>query len=395
MKNNQLTVAGKGGKKLKILYVITQGHWGGAQRYVFDLSQYLKTTADVEVAVGDEPNMELQQRLHEADIKIHQLKYLKRNINPLLDTLAVIELYKLFTKNHYHTIHLNSSKAGAIGATAAALIPKNKRPKIIYTAHGWVFVEPLSKMRLTLYKFIERITAKWKDIIICVSKMSKDDALQAKVGKNKKLIVIPIALEKQGLNFLPANSAREQLAKLAGITINNQEKILITIANYYGTKGLDVLLTALRPVIDKMPYVHSIVIGDGPLKDNLFTLQQKLNLQNNVHFIGAIPQAYKLLRGADIFVLPSRKEGLPYAILEALTAGLPIIATEVGAIPNVLGNGRAGLIISPGAPGDLTKAIISLLTDNQLKEKLSSAAAGLNGKSNSLLEMIKATLELY
>lgn len=383
-------------RHLKILYVITQGHWGGAQRYVFDLSHWLKDRAEVEVAVGDRPDMELQQRLRSAGIKWRQLKHLQRSINPLADLLAVRELRRLIKQGGYNVIHLNSSKAGAVGALAAAGLPKRLRPKVIYTAHGWVFVEPLAKWRLAWYKFIERTTARWKDIIICVSKMSKDDALQAKVGRPEQLKVIPIALNKEVLNFLPADQARQQLRQLANLPPTGEEIILITIANYYGTKGIDILLSALPPIINQYPQVHSLVLGDGPLKDSLFKLRANLNLQNHVHLPGNIPEAYRLLTGADIFVLPSRKEGLPYALLEALAAGLPIIATEVGAIPSVLGNGQAGLLITPGAAGDLTKAIQTLLENNNLKNKLIAAINSTNrGKNYSLAEMIRQTVACY
>jgi glycosyltransferase involved in cell wall biosynthesis len=93
--------------------------------------------------------------------------------------------------------------------------------------------------------------------------------------------------------------------------------------------------------------------------------------------------------------MPSRKEGLPYALLEALAAGLPIVATEVGAMPGVLANGRAGLLVPPGAPGDITASLNSLLGNAELCAKLTSAAAGQVQRNHSLDHMAKATLATY
>jgi glycosyltransferase involved in cell wall biosynthesis len=375
-----------------ILFVITQGHWGGAQRYVFDLARnYTSRGHKVKVAVGDEPNQLLQQRLTTAGIPVHQLSHLVRPVNPVQDFAAVFELRRLIARGGYDVVHLNSSKAGVIGSIAAAIIPRRTRPAIIYTAHGWVFVEPLSSARRWVYRILERITAPAKNIIVCVSQQSKDDALAAHVGNKEQMVVIPIGLDRNDLEFLPHEQARAELCRLAHITDGPDVRIAVTIANYYATKGIDLLLTAWPRVLERHPDAHAIVLGDGPLGSELKHQLVAEGIGDKFHLPGAVPDAYRLLMGADLFVLPSRKEGLPYALLEAQAAGLPIVASEVGGIPAALANGRGGLLIPPGAPGDIAAAVITLLNDSQLGQRLATATRA----THTLANMAEATLACY
>lgn len=380
------------GKALEILLVITQGHWGGAQRYVYDLARYYRSHGhSVEVAVGDQPNQLLQERLAEAGIAVRRLAHLVRPINPLHDLLAVGELRKLIGSGRYDVVHLNSSKAGVVGSIAAAMVPKAKRPKIVYTAHGWVFVEPLSPARRKLYQVLESKTAPAKDVIVCVSQQSRDDALAFGVGKPEQLQVVPIGLNREDLTFMPRVEARAELCRLAGIQDKPEVKLSVTIANYYATKGLDLLLSAWPRINEKHPNVHAIVLGDGPQAAELQRQLKSEGVAASFHLPGAVTDAYRLLPGADLFVLPSRKEGLPYALLEAQAAGLPIVASEVGGIPAALANGRAGLLVPAGAPGDIAVAVVRLLDDPSLAHQLATATRS----SHTLANMAEATLALY
>ncbi len=378
--------------KQRILFVITQGHWGGAQRYVFDLARNFTANGHrVEVAVGDQPGQRLQQQLETAGITVHQLRHLVRPVSPAQDFLAVLELRKLIGSGRYDVVHLNSSKAGVVGSIAASTIGRKSRPKIVYTAHGWVFVEPLSPARRWMYRTMEAATAAAKDAIICVSQQSKDDALTAHVGKPEQMEVIPIGLDRADLTFMPRDEARAELCRLAGISDSPETRLAVTIANYYATKGIDLLLAAWPRVLEKHPDAHAIVLGDGPLAADLQRQLASAGIAERFHLPGAVPDAYRLLLGADLFVLPSRKEGLPYALLEAQAAGLPIVASEVGGVPAALANGRAGLLVPPGAPGDIAAAVASLLDDPSLGQRLATAARS----SHTLANMAEATLACY
>lgn len=378
----------------KITYVITQGHWGGAQRYVFDLASTLQERHRVDVLIGGPTNLELQGRLSAAGVPWKPLRHLVRQINPLRDVAAVLELRRQLLATAPDIIHLNSSKAGVVGSLAVATLPRAARPKVIYTAHGWVFVEPLSRVRLAAYRWLEKLTARWKDKIVCVSEVSREDAVLAKVGKPSQLVVVPTGLDYDHLDLLPEPQARAELRRLAGLPPTGPELLVVCVANYYATKGIDILMNAAVTLRGSTPLAHSIVIGDGPLRGSLLKQRAALGLESIVHLPGAVPLAHRLLTGADVVVLPSRKEGLPYALLEALAARRPIVASEVGGMPAVLGLGRFGLLVRPAAAGDLAAAISRLLADEPLRRKLGEATAQA-ARNYTLDAMARATEALY
>src|SRR3989344_2316315 len=376
-------------EKQKILYVITQGTWGGAQRYVFDLSSKINQDFSVSVAVG-EPNtaQDLQNKLKNNPSKIFQLQHLRRAINPYHDILAIVQL--------------NSSKAGIFGSLAGIGL-KNK-PKIIYTVHGWVFHESRSWFIKKLYLYLEKWTALLKDAIIVLSPQEKNDAEKILHIPTEKLTVIPIGIAPP--QFLPKKEAREKILTLAGLK-NNDDFLIGTIANLYKNKGLDILIAAAKIMMEKnslefsrlrseqaardKPTVHFFIIGSGHEETNLRNLitAQK---SNNVHLLGNYDNAAELLPAFDLFVLPSRKEGLPYTILEAMAADLPIVATRVGGLPS-LTNHYTQLELTD--PNNAT-TLANVITDNInriLSDKKSIIL--INSFSNSLLPMISKTTVLY
>ena len=158
--------------KKKLLYVITQGTWGGAQQYVYDLAYSYKDLYDLSVAIGEETGKkDLQYRLLKKNIKVIQLKKLIRTISPIKDILAILEIHKLIKTQIYDIIHINSTKAGII--CSLATIGLKKKPLVIYTVHGWVFNEPISHIKKNIYQWLERLTKKRKHAFIILSPQDK------------------------------------------------------------------------------------------------------------------------------------------------------------------------------------------------------------------------------
>ena len=343
----------------KILLIITQGIWGGAQRYVFDLATHFPPNYEVSVAIGEPKGPpDLQQALlgsQTAQVKVLPLKKLVRAIRPLSDLLAIFELRHLIKAETPDTIHLNSSKAGIIGALA--VIGLKNRPRVVYTVHGWVFLEPLSPMVRWLYKFLEKNTARFKDRIIVLSEKEKKIALTLGIPESK-LTIIPLGID-QFTTLSPAAAQAELSPTLAAH--KHQGPWIGTIANLFSTKGLDVLIEAAKTICAEQPNLHFFIIGTGPQKMALEKLIRAYHLETQVHLIGPKPKAACLLPAFDLFVLPSRKEGLPYTILEAMFVGLPIVATAVGGVSSVLANYPNSLLVPPNNTTALTKTIQTAL----------------------------------
>lgn len=359
--------------KPKILYIVTQGSWGGAQKYVFDLAANLTDEFEVTVAAGSD-GAELFYRLPPT-IKTHIFKRLKREIRPLSDLAAVFQIARFLKREKFDLVHLNSSKAGLIGALANALA--GHPSKVLFTAHGWVYLEVLPWLTKKLYVLIEMAAAYLRDYTIVLCEREKKIASLYETAKENSVAVIPHGLDLVRLNFWPRNKAREILALDAG----KDGWLVGAIANNYLTKGLSYLDEAAAALKNKG--VRVVVIGEQFEEEwpNLITL-------------GAKPDAYQYLKAFDIFVLPSTKEGFPYVILEAMAAGVPIVATSIGAIPEILEDKKSGLLVNPADSRALAQAVLELLGDENLRHRLAAAALR-KSKNFDFQNTLEKTKALY
>jgi glycosyltransferase involved in cell wall biosynthesis len=364
---------------MKILFLITQSEFGGAQHFLANLITSLeKDKYDILVCAGPEGDNKagLLNFLEKKGVKTKHLKYLRRAINPLFDLFSLIEIYRFIRKEKPDILFLCSSKAGVLGSLTGYVA---KVSKIIYRIGGWTFNDPWPKWKKKLYFWIEKWSAKFKDIIIINSKSDRDQALKLGIKPKEKILTVYNGIDFGQLKFLPRKEARNQLKK----KISNQKLkiadclIIGTIANLYPAKSLEHLIEAAYLTINReLNPKHRIlnpvfiVIGEGEERRKLEGLIKKYHLENNFFLLGAIPDAYKYLKAFDIFVLSSVKEGFPWTILEAITAKVPIIATKVGAIPEIIDNKRTGLLVRPAEAKELSEAIAELIDKELLRHKL-------------------------
>ena len=388
----------------KILYLVTQSEWGGAQRYIFDIASHLTNNQyEIAVAAGDENKsrtflrgIKLRRKvrdkegnnlfikLDEKKIKSYKLKNLVREINPIKDLLAYFEIKKIIKEFQPDILHLNSSKAGFIGAVAGK---KLRIKKIIYTVHGFVFNEPLPAWKRLFYLIAEKLSAKYKDKLICVSEYDRQSGIQKKIATENKFITITNGIDQ--LNLMDSKIAKIKL-KLP------ENKVIIgTIANFYQTKGLIYFIQAARIVIDRFPEIVFTIIGDGDLKNQLESEIEKLKLTKNFILTGKINQAHNKLSAFDIYVCSSVKEGFPYSLLEAMQAGLPIVSAEVGGIPEMINNKKNGLLVKPADPAELAQTIIYLLENKKMADQLANQAKKDVYEKFSLEKMIAQTNKIY
>lgn len=376
----------------KILYLVTLSEWGGAQKYLFDLANCAQNQGfAVSAAVGGDKNGELIKLLVRSNIQTYYLHHLQRSIHPLREILTLFDLIKLIRKVKPNIVHLNSSKAGSLGALAAKLCGVKK---IIYTVHGLVLNEPLSPLQRAFYSFSEHFTARFKNKFICVSEYDRNSLLKYKITKPEKITVIHNGLDLDQINFFEKPEAQAKLSSLTGQDLAQAGHLIGTIANFYPVKGLNYLVEAAKEVIAIHPKTKFVIIGTGLLEKQLKQMILEYRLQDNIILAGALPEASHYLKAFDLFVLPSLKEGLAYALLEASAAGLPIITTSVGGNPEVVVDNFNGLLVPPADFSTLAEKIINLLPD-QNRLSLFSKNSQQKIKDFSLSEMCQKTIELY
>ncbi len=379
--------------KRRLLFVITLSEWGGAQSYVLNTAKEA-VRRGYEVLVAASGHGDLAARCEEASIPYRELHRLKRNLSLFTDASAVNELKTLMDEWKPDVAFLHSSKAGVIGSLAAR---RAGVKRVVYRIGGWSFLDPVSPLQKMIRRRSERHTARLKDAIIVLH--PDDEALAKKyhILPRGELAVIPNGIDLATFDkaLRPTDEAKRMLADLwsTGVVASGvvepvpsgaegssgptpdarrNDATILTIANFFPTKNLLGYLDAIAIAHKKIPAARFLVIGDGPERKQLESKRHKLGLDNVVSLPGIIRDASTLLRGADAFVLPSAKEGMSWALLEAMAAALPCIATDVGASHWMIG--KDGWIVPPGDADALARAIVAAINDPPLARERGDAA---------------------
>jgi glycosyltransferase involved in cell wall biosynthesis len=332
----------------------------------------------------------LAEKLKEAGIRVIKIAGLERDVNFWRECRVFFALGRLFRQETPDIIHLNSSKIGGLGALAGRLM---SRARLIFTAHGWAFNEERPRWQKSLIKFLQWLTVilVHKTIVISDREFRQMAGL---LGTKKKLARIYNGVGR--LQFADKDSARRELARLEPrLETRRYETWLGTIAELQQNKGLDLLIKALSKVTETHQGFLFVVIGEGEERKNLEALVQEYGLEKVIFLLGRVAEAAKYLKAFDIFTLTSRKEGLPYAVLEAGLAGLPVIATSVGGLPEIIKNNAQGLLAEPGDIEEIASSIRLLLDNPYLKQRLGVGLQAIIRQKFSLAEMLKRTLEVY
>ncbi|MHB8860663.1 MAG: glycosyltransferase, partial [Minisyncoccota bacterium] len=348
----------------KILYAITKSNWGGAQRYVYDLATAAQAIGyDVVVAVGD--TGPLTEKLASAGVRTVSLGLRQRKtfIGDLLTFGPLFSLLAVIRAERPDIVHVNSAKAGGLGALAARIAGVlarrslgEVRPLVIFTAHGWEFNAPRSAVSKIGIRFFSWVTMLLAHQTIAVSKAIRRD-VRRWPGVRRRITVIP-----NGIDCAPLLSREKARAALAPRAVGRYWVGMISELN--PTKRIQDAISAFALIVPKHPEAILVVIGDGRERRALEELVRELHLRNHVSFAGFRSDASSLLKAFDLFVHTSSSEALGYVILEAGCAALPVVATRVGGIPEIICDDAHGLLVPPRDPEALAAAIESLMSDS-------------------------------
>lgn len=363
---------------MKILYLITKSNWGGAQRYVFDLAVAMRDAGnDVVVAAGG--NGRLFEKLAAENIRTHSIKDVARDIGPMKDLRALSQVRKLIRQEKPDIIHVNSSKMGLLGALAGRRAPG----KVVFTAHGWPFKEDRGFLWRSMAKFFSWMTLRNADITIVPS---DDDLLlgQKMLGAGDK--VVHIANGRELKDLLPREEARRILQNNLGLDPDKQW--IVAFSELHPNKGVQFLIQAMQKT-----EAQAVVFGEGEARADLESQIKTAHVGDKVFLPGFMPDASQYALAFDIFCMPSIKEGLPYAVIEASLAGLPVVASRVGGIPEVVHT--AGILVPPKDPEALERAFVLLMSDDEYRARLGVAAKARAQTLFSRERMVRETSDLY
>ncbi|HEY4479270.1 MAG TPA: glycosyltransferase, partial [Candidatus Paceibacterota bacterium] len=285
-------------QKKKILFVITKSNWGGAQRYVFDIALALKFEFDVAVVLGgDGP---LKDKLVENGLRVISIEELSRDIKLKNEFKVLRNFIRLFKQERPDVVHLNSSKVGGLGGFAARIA---RVPKIIFTAHGWVFNENRPWYQKMIILFLHWLMVLFTHKTIAVSQKTADD-MRRLPFMSKKIICIYNGINKE--TYMRKNIAREALISIhpsRSIILKNKKNIWIgSVSELHKNKGIDVAIHAIGMFVKEWPNTLYLVISDGEEKKNLEALMAREKLMDHVILLGFIENPSRFLKAFDIFL---------------------------------------------------------------------------------------------
>jgi len=374
-----------------LVFIITKSNWGGAQRYVFDLCMAMRDKFLIKVILGLPAGQAggegpLAEKLNGSGIEVMTINELGRDVNFVKDLKVVWKIWRALLKIKPDIVHLNSSKIGAVGSLAARLAFV---PKIIFTAHGWAFNEDRSPFQKTLIAFIAWLTLIFSHKTIAVSESIKKQIVYFPFIKNK-IVVIPLGIAP--VDYFIKGEAKQ---KLLGSIPDKGTCIIGSVGELHPIKGQGYAIEAIASLISKGKKIKYIICGEGAYRPVLEKKIADLNMKENVILAGNIPEAARYLKAFDIFLFPSLSEASGYAALEAGMAGLPVIASAVGGVPEIIDDMISGILIQPKKPNELVAAVELLLDKPELQTKYGSALREKVAKEFSMEKMIESTEEMY
>jgi glycosyltransferase involved in cell wall biosynthesis len=358
---------------MKILIVITHGKIGGATNFVFWLAKGLKEK-NINVKVGFGEGEYLKEKLKKENIDYVNFKWLKRTHNPLANLFFIFEIKNFLKKEKFDVVHFNSTNAlfGAIGT-------KLTKTKTVFTFHGLSILDPYYKKHIFLkpiYWIIFKFLLLFIDAPIFVSRNNLEYAQKIKL--TKKGVVIYNGIPEPG--FFDREKAINFFEEKLKIDLKDRF-IIGSIGRLDYQKNYEFLISIFHKILKITEKAICLIIGDGPERKNLENLIKNLNLEDRIFLLGEIKNANQYLKSFDLFILPSRYEGLSITLIEALFAEIPIIASDVGGNKEIIGK----------------ENVFKLNDEKELLEKiLNSKPADKSLKENFKIETtINNYLEVY
>lgn len=348
---------------IRVLHVITWLDRGGAQDHVLCLAKGLdRSKFELTVAAGtsDGSRGDLFEDFDDA-VRVIPLRHLRRQVSLRHDLLAVAEIGRLIDRLQPSIVHTHSSKAGVVGRIAAG----SRSVPTVHNVHGWSFratSRPLLRRSAVL---LERALATRTDVMLNVSQADRELGQELKIRARMSTEVVRGGIDLERFRSSPSRPIRE---------FDPERPVVGTVGRLSPAKDPMTALRAMQLVAGSHPNILFRWIGDGPMRRDVEAAVRDLGLGAHVELAGARSGVPAELAKLDVFVLASRFEGLPRSLMEASAAGVPIVATSVGGVEEIVRDGVTGTVVAPGDPVALASAISNALIDRASAEKRARAA---------------------
>jgi glycosyltransferase involved in cell wall biosynthesis len=367
---------------LRVLLVIKCLGYGGAERLLVDMVATVdRRRFNYEVAYVLQEQDALVSAIRAGGTPVHSLGAARN-----ADLRWMATLRRLLVSGHYDVVHFHLPYAAALGQLVVVSLPRAARPGVVYTEHTGSWDRARFANRVLLRASMGR-----GERLVTVSQASYD-TLPAPLQQRATVVVHGVDLTQS--DSLIARRAELRALVRSELAVEDDELLFLTVANLRPEKSYDVLLEAAKVIADQDLPIRIAAVGRGPLRDALRARHMELGLKDRFRFLGQRDDVLQLMAGADAFVLASRHEGIPVALMEASSVGLPIVASRVGGIPQILEDEVDALLVPPGEPALLAQAMKRLASDVELRSRLGRRAK-LRSSMFDIAEANRAVGDIY
>ena len=347
-------------KRKKIIFM-AQSYRGGVTEYLYMLLSKLNRDKYYSILLFSEEYKEQEERFKKISNKIYYIP-MSRNINIKKDLKAIKETRKIFKKEKPNIVYAQSSKAGAISRIALFL---NSKVKKIYNSHGWYFNADIGNKKKKIFLIIEKILAITTNMIINISQNEYETALKNKIAPQKKMCIIENGIDFT--KFKNNDKYREETRK--EYNIKNNEILIGVVGRLSEQKDPITSIKAFKKIHDKYKKTKIMFVGDGELKEKVIEYTRQNNIENDIIITDWVSNVEKYIPAFDIAILPSKWEGFGLVLIEYMACDKPIIASNVGGIPNIITNNENGYLIEPTNIDQLAEKIEKIINNKEIRQK--------------------------
>ncbi|MCX7717534.1 MAG: glycosyltransferase family 4 protein [Candidatus Sumerlaeaceae bacterium] len=366
---------------MKIIHTNFLRGWGGQSNRIL-MESLGAAAAGHEVLLSVPGDSELARRARAAGLRIDDSVSYRGGLRAA--TLGdVMRLRRLLETFRPDILHLHGGRDSWLAVAALSTITRADRPRVIRCKHN---VFPVAQHPLNVWQY-----SRFFERIVCLSTAIVEQCASIRGVRRENLRLIPSASEAE--RFARNIQARRRVR--AEFALKDDHIVVILVGRLRPEKGHEVLLRAAPTILAANPQVRFLLAGGGSMRSDLERLAATLCISEHCLFAGFREDVPDLLSAADIAVQPSLSEGLGTSVLEACAAGLPVVASRTGGIPDVILDSETGILVEPGSHDALASALIKCASDPVLRERLGSAGRKRVSEEFSPERLVERTLELY
>jgi glycosyltransferase involved in cell wall biosynthesis len=374
--------------RYRIAHVITRLELGGAQQNTLYCTEHHdRGRFDVALVAGRGGLLDADAlRIPQAEVRL--VPWLAHPIAPWHDVVALARLRSFFRQRRIDLVHTHSSKAGIVGRVAARLAGVRR---VVHTVHGWSFNPTQTRAARAAFTGLERAAARMTDLLVVVAERHRSTGLERRIGRPEQYEVVPSGIDVDA--FRRPGTPREAVRSALGF--DDANVVVGTLACLKPQKApLDFVEAAARAA-ERDSRLRFVVAGDGELRPAVEARVRELGLEGVVRLLGWRRDVVDLLHAMDVFLLTSRFEGLPRAVLQAMAAGVPVVATAVDGTPEVVEDRCTGLLVPPAAPERAAEAVLALAADAALRARCIAGGRRKLGERYEIGRMVRELERLY